>query len=156
MIGRPKGATLAEIVHENRSWRSRISDPEVGIQLMPPPARVAAFFTAMSFAFSRAVGLSRIGLGGKHADMSVAFPSVALQRKKRRVISIERLPPARPIAVAQKLTPGNLPAVIEIASLPDQIRGYTKKIRSDSIALVKSASFRETRADVSNPDPVLK
>jgi len=32
----------------------------------------------------------------------------------------------------------------------------TKKIKSDSIALVKSVSCRETRADVSNPDPVLK
>jgi len=36
----------------------------------------------------------------------------------------------------QKLTPDNLPIAIEIASLPDQIRGY-EKIKSDSIALVK-------------------
>jgi indolepyruvate ferredoxin oxidoreductase len=37
----------------------------------------------------------------------------------------------------QKLTPDNLRTALEIASLPDQIRGY-EKIKSDSIALVKS------------------
>jgi indolepyruvate ferredoxin oxidoreductase len=37
----------------------------------------------------------------------------------------------------QKLTPDNLPIAIEIASLPDQIRGY-EKIKSESIALVKA------------------
>ena len=37
----------------------------------------------------------------------------------------------------QKLTPDNLPIAIEIASLPDQIRGY-EKIKSDSVAMVKA------------------
>ena len=37
----------------------------------------------------------------------------------------------------QKLTPENLPIAIEIASLPDQIRGY-EKIKSDSVAHVKA------------------
>jgi indolepyruvate ferredoxin oxidoreductase len=37
----------------------------------------------------------------------------------------------------QKLTPDNLPIALEIASLPDQIRGY-EKIKSDSIAMVKA------------------
>jgi indolepyruvate ferredoxin oxidoreductase len=37
----------------------------------------------------------------------------------------------------QKLTPENLRTAIEIASLPDQVRGY-EKIKSDSIALVKA------------------
>jgi indolepyruvate ferredoxin oxidoreductase len=36
-----------------------------------------------------------------------------------------------------KLTPENLPTAIEIASLPDQIRGY-EKIKSDSVAEVKA------------------
>jgi hypothetical protein len=54
-------------------------------------------FTAMPFAFSWAVGSSGIGLGGKHADTSVAFPSVPVQRKERYVLApSRRLPPAGP------------------------------------------------------------
>jgi indolepyruvate ferredoxin oxidoreductase len=37
----------------------------------------------------------------------------------------------------QKLTPENLSVAIEIASLPDQIRGY-EKIKSDSVVHVKA------------------
>ena len=37
----------------------------------------------------------------------------------------------------EKLTPENLPLAIEIASLPDQIRGY-EKIKSESVARVKA------------------
>jgi len=37
----------------------------------------------------------------------------------------------------QKLTPENLPLAIEIASLPDQIRGY-EKIKSDNVSRVKA------------------
>jgi indolepyruvate ferredoxin oxidoreductase len=37
----------------------------------------------------------------------------------------------------EKLTPENLPIAIEIASLPDQIRGY-EKIKSESVARVKA------------------
>ena len=37
----------------------------------------------------------------------------------------------------QKLTPENLSVAIEIASLPDQIRGY-EKIKSDSVGQVKA------------------
>ena len=35
------------------------------------------------------------------------------------------------------MTPENLPLAIEIASLPDQIRGY-EKIKSDNVARVKA------------------
>jgi indolepyruvate ferredoxin oxidoreductase len=54
-----------------------------------------------------------------------------------------------------KLTPANLAIAIEIASLPDQIRGY-EKIKSDSIALVK-AQAAEKLAHMSVVQiPVLK
>src|SRR5207253_9521960 len=55
----------------------------------------------------------------------------------------------------QKLTPDNLALAIEIASLPDQIRGY-EKIKSDSVAQVK-AMAAEKLAEMSRVSvPVLK
>ena len=55
----------------------------------------------------------------------------------------------------QKLTPENLALAIEIASLPDQIRGY-EKIKSDSVAQVK-AMAAEKLAEMSRGSvPVLK
>ena len=55
----------------------------------------------------------------------------------------------------EKLTPENLAVAIEIASLPDQIRGY-EKIKSDSVTQVK-ASAAEKLAQMSRISiPVLQ
>lgn len=41
--------------------------------------------------------------------------------------------------VIENLTPDNLPLALEIAALPDQIRGY-EKIKEQNIAKVKQAA----------------
>jgi indolepyruvate ferredoxin oxidoreductase len=55
----------------------------------------------------------------------------------------------------QKLTPDNLPTAIEIASLPDQIRGY-EKIKSESVALVKVQAAEKLVQMSRIPVPVLQ
>ena len=55
----------------------------------------------------------------------------------------------------QKLTPGNLAVAIEIANLPDQIRGY-EKIKSDSIGLVKARAAEKLAQMSLVQIPVLK
>ena len=55
----------------------------------------------------------------------------------------------------QKLTPANLAVAIEIASLPDQIRGY-EKIKSDSIAMVKARASEKLALMDAVQIPVLK
>ncbi len=50
-----------------------------------------------------------------------------------------------------KLTPENLPTAIEIASLPDQIRGY-EKIKSDSVAQVKTQAADKLGQMSKTPD----
>jgi indolepyruvate ferredoxin oxidoreductase len=62
------------------------------------------------------------------------FGYAAVRREERELIEWYR---AVMEECLQKLTPDNLRTAIEIASLPDQIRGY-EKIKSDSIALVKA------------------
>ena len=43
------------------------------------------------------------------------------------------------------LTPGNLPQALEIAALPDQIRGY-EKIKEQSIVKVKQLAAEKLQA----------
>ncbi len=47
--------------------------------------------------------------------------------------------------VLANLTPDNLPQALEIAALPDQIRGY-EKIKEDSIAKVKQQAIEKLAA----------
>jgi indolepyruvate ferredoxin oxidoreductase len=62
------------------------------------------------------------------------FGLAAVRREERELIAWYRSVIEQ---VLEKLTLDNLPIAIEIASLPDQIRGY-EKIKSDSVALVKA------------------
>jgi indolepyruvate ferredoxin oxidoreductase len=62
------------------------------------------------------------------------FGYAAVRREERELIAWYR---SLIEDCLEKLTPDNLPIAIEIASLPDQIRGY-EKIKSDSVAMVKT------------------
>ena len=62
------------------------------------------------------------------------FGYAAVRREERELIAWYR---GLIEQCLQTLTPGNLLLAIEIASLPDQIRGY-EKIKSDNVVLVKS------------------
>src|SRR5207244_5319313 len=55
----------------------------------------------------------------------------------------------------EKLTPENLPLAVEIASLPDQIRGY-EKIKSDSVARVKAMAAERLSQMSGAAVPVLR
>ena len=57
--------------------------------------------------------------------------------------------------VLSKLTPENLPLALEIAALPDQIRGY-EKIKSDNIARVKAQAAEKLARMSEIPVPVLQ
>ena len=72
------------------------------------------------------------------------FGLAAVRREERELIAWYRNVMEQCL---QKLTADNLSVAVEIASLPDQIRGY-EKIKSDNIALVK-AQAAEKLAELS-------
>ncbi len=89
------------------------------------------------------------GLRGTALD---PFGYAAVRREERELIVWYR---SLIEECLRKLTPANLPVAIEIASLPDQIRGY-EKIKSDSIATVKARASEKLAQMSLVQIPVLK
>ncbi len=107
----------------------------IGYNLHPPLLRALGWKRKMQFGqwFGgplRVLAKLKV-LRGKPLDL---FGYAAVRREERELIGWYRNVMEECL---HKLTPDNLPIAIEIASLPDQIRGY-EKIKSENVALVKA------------------
>jgi indolepyruvate ferredoxin oxidoreductase len=126
---------LTDPEFERRAREMWESVESIGYNLHPPLLRALGFKRKLKLGEWFGLPLRMLArlkfLRGTPLD---PFGYAAVRREERELIGWYR----RLIEeCVEKLTPENLPLAIEIASLPDQIRGY-EKIKSDSIARVKA------------------
>jgi indolepyruvate ferredoxin oxidoreductase len=141
------------------TFRSQLNDmweqvDSIGYNLHPPLLRALGWKRKMKFGqwFGgplRILAMMKF-LRGTAFD---PFGYAAVRREERELIVWYR---GLIEQCLRDLTPGNLALAIEIASLPDQIRGY-EKIKSDSVAAVKAlAAEKLARMSSTSFEPAVR